>query len=105
MRNQKAVAQDSSIGVSPSMPWRVAKVSPLETYRIAVQFLDGTKGEVDLSQLVMSSDAGVFAVLRDLTLFNQVYIDLGVVTWPGEIDLAPDAMYSEIKRHGSWIAH
>jgi hypothetical protein len=27
----------------------------------------------------------------------------GAVTWPGEIDLAPDAMYAEIKRGGHWI--
>jgi hypothetical protein len=25
------------------------------------------------------------------------------VTWPGEIDLAPDAMYAEIKQGGHWI--
>jgi len=25
------------------------------------------------------------------------------VTWPGEIDLAPDAMYREIKKAGKWV--
>ncbi len=29
-------------------------------------------------------------------VFRQVFIDDGAVTWPGEIDLAPDAMYAEI---------
>jgi hypothetical protein len=33
-------------------------------------------------------------------VFEQAYLDLGMVTWPGEIDLAPDAMYREIKQHG-----
>jgi hypothetical protein len=28
--------------------------------------------------------------------FEQVFIDCGAVAWPGEIDLAPDAMYSQI---------
>jgi hypothetical protein len=23
--------------------------------------------------------------------------------WPGEIDLAPDAMYDEIKKQGRWV--
>jgi len=26
----------------------------------------------------------------------------GFVSWPDEIDLAPDAMYDEIKQHGEW---
>jgi hypothetical protein len=26
----------------------------------------------------------------------------GAVMWPGEIDLAPDAMYDEIRKEGRW---
>lgn len=26
----------------------------------------------------------------------------GVVIWPGELDVAPDAMYAELKQHGEW---
>lgn len=25
------------------------------------------------------------------------------VTWPGELDLAPDAMYEHIKASGEWL--
>ena len=46
---------------------------------------------------------GVFTVLKDVRLFNQVHLEHGVATWPGEIDLAPDAMYDEIKLHGEWV--
>jgi hypothetical protein len=60
-------------------------------------------GEVDLSQLVMSDNAGIFAELRNPTLFAQAYVEYEVVTWPGEIDLAPDAMYDEIKKQGRWV--
>jgi hypothetical protein len=28
---------------------------------------------------------------------------IGAVTWPGEIDLAPDAMHDEIKKNGKWV--
>ena len=56
-----------------------------------------------MSHRVMSDIAGVFASLKDVHLFNQVYPEHGVVTWPGEIDLAPDAMHDEIKLHGKWI--
>ena len=30
------------------------------------------------------------------TPVEQVFIDSGAVAWPGEIDLAPDAMHAEI---------
>ena len=39
---------------------------------------------------------GALEPLRDEKFFRQVFIDDGAVTWPGEIDLAPDAMYAEI---------
>ena len=84
------------------MPWHVAEVRPLDGYRLHVRFLDGTTGEVDLSQRVRSPRAGVFAALADPALFSQVYIDYGAVAWPGDLDLAPDAMHEEIKKSGRW---
>lgn len=56
-----------------------------------------------MSRLIFSDKAGVFAALRDPTLFAQAHFEIGVVTWPGEIDLAPDAMYKEIRQHGKWV--
>ena len=64
---------------------------------------DGTTGEVDLSRLVLSDKAGIFAALRDPALFTEAYVEYGAVMWPGEIDLAPDAMYDEIKKEGRWV--
>jgi hypothetical protein len=31
-----------------------------------------------------------------MSFFERVYIDSGAVAWPGDIDLAPDAMYSQV---------
>jgi hypothetical protein len=36
-------------------------------------------------------------------MFSQVHIDHGALTWPGDVDLAPDAMYDAIKTHGEWV--
>lgn len=83
-------------------PWDVRDLVPLQDYRLAVRFTDGTAGIVDLSARVVSPKAGVFAQLRDPDTFAQVYIEYGAVTWPSEIDLAPDAMHDEIKAHGEW---
>jgi hypothetical protein len=45
----------------------------------------------------------LFEQLRDASFFSRVTARLGAVEWPGEIDLAPDAMYDEIRAHGVWI--
>lgn len=84
-------------------PWRVIKVEPLDSFQLDVEFVDGVKGRVIMQDWIFSSKAGVFAALRDLKIFNQVFIEYGAVTWPGAIDLAPDAMHDEIQRQGTWI--
>jgi len=78
-------------------------VRALPDFRLAVQFVDGTAGEVDLSRVINGRGPGVFEKLRDPALFSQVFLDHGAVTWFGEIDLAPDAMYDEIREHGRWV--
>jgi hypothetical protein len=88
---------------SPQTAWRISRVLPLPGYRLAIWFNDGVSGSVDLSRLIGSADAGVFAALRDPARFAQVYLEFGAVSWPGEVDLAPDAMYAAIKEHGEWI--
>ena len=102
MRNETDIAQDSSIGVIPMAPWRVREVRPLESYRLHVVFMDGLEGFVDLSQLIINKDAGVFAALKDIQIFNSVHVNCGAVTWLDELDLAPDAMYDGIKEKGEW---
>ncbi len=39
---------------------------------------------------------GALASLLDVRFFEQVFIDQGAVAWPGEIDLAPEAMYAQV---------
>jgi len=88
--------------VSPAAPWRVQEVTALPNDRLFVRFVDGLTGMVDLSALIASPKAGVFARLRDQGLFAQVRVEMGVVVWPGELDLAPDAMHAAIKKRGVW---
>lgn len=103
MRCKTNSAEDRSPGITPTATWRLAEVTVLPGYQLQVRFLDGMEGIVDMSGLIFSNEAGVFTSLRDETLFAQAHLELGVVTWPGEIDLAPDAMYEEIKLHGKWV--
>ena len=82
------------------MHYDVVQVKPLEHLRLAVWFKDGLSGEVELRT---SHLYGVFEALQEPELFRQVHCEQGFVAWPGEIDLAPDAMYEAIKEHGCWV--
>jgi hypothetical protein len=84
-------------------PWRVIKVEPLENFQIVVEFVDGVKGPVLMKERIFSPKAGIFSKLKNESLFKQVFVQYGVTTWPGEIDLAPDAMHDEIQKNGQWV--
>jgi len=104
MRNQTTAEEDRAPGVIPAAPWRVSDVQALPgDYRLKVRFRDGMEGTVDLSRLITGEQAGVFAALRDPALFAKVYVECGVVTWPGGLDLAPDAMHEAIRQSGEWV--
>ena len=101
MRRRPRTKTDSPAHVR-SVPWVVVEVRALPKYRLHVRFVDGLEGEVDTSAMLFGEKAGVFLPLRDERRFAEVFLDDGVVAWPGELDLAPDAMYNEIKAHGTW---
>jgi hypothetical protein len=75
------------------MHWDVVEVKPEPDYRLLVRFRDGLAGHV---QLVPAELSGVLAPLLNVEFFERVFIDSGAVAWPGDIDLAPDAMYAEV---------
>ncbi len=58
---------------------------------------------VEMKEMIFSAKAGVFTQLRDVAEFERVGIGYGAVMWANGLDLAPDAMYDEIKRNGVWI--
>ncbi|MBH1989955.1 MAG: DUF2442 domain-containing protein [Alphaproteobacteria bacterium] len=103
MRTESNAEKNIPPGLTICTPWRVSSVAVMPAYCIHVTFVDKLQGIVDMSRLISSETAGVFAALRDVNTFNQVSVIHGVATWPGEIDLAPDAMYDAIKIHGIWV--
>ncbi len=83
-------------------PWRVASVTVLSERRLKVAFVDGTEGEVDLSQFLADPkvEGTVFEALRKADFFTRVDVQMGAVHWPNGADLAPDAMYDAIRQDG-----
>lgn len=91
----RSARKDRSSELRAEMLYRIEQAKARPNYRLWVRFSDGTEGEVELSGLV---GKGVFAAWRDQSVFNSVSVDSesGTVTWPGDIDLAPDALYKDI---------
>jgi Protein of unknown function (DUF2442) len=102
MSSQTITQPHQTTGVIPAAPWRVCALSVRSGWQLAVTFNDGLQGLVELSALVQGANAGVFEALRNPVFFAQAYLDCGAVTWPNGADLAPDAMYKEIRRCGVW---
>jgi hypothetical protein len=82
------------------MPWDVVDLKIIAPLTLLVRFADGISGEVHFE---ISHLTGVFSALKDFNFFKQAFIDRGAVAWPDNIDLAPDAMYNEIKASGVWV--
>jgi hypothetical protein len=82
------------------MYYDIAEVTPGNDFSLTVRFVDGLSGTV---RFLPSFFRGVFAHLKDDAQFATVRVVDGVVTWPGELDLAPDAMHLAIKDGGEWV--
>jgi len=81
--------------------WRITEAHVLDDHAILVRFTDGLEGVVRFSQDFFQ---GVFSHLSDPVKFREVTVVEGAITWPGGLDLAPDAMYQEIKLHCEQMA-
>ena len=73
---------------------KIINVAASGSYRLHVEFDDGTAGEIDVSDRLFGP---VFEPLRDETEFQKVYVDeFGAIAWPAGADLAPDALYHKL---------
>jgi hypothetical protein len=71
-------------------------VKPRDGYRLYLEFSDGAKGEIDLSDLAGN---GVFAAWNDLEFFRQVHIgESREIRWSDEIELCADSLYLRLTR-------
>ena len=71
---------------------RVTCVEILESYRLRVDFEDGTQQEIDLEPILAGA---IYGPLRDRALFEKVQIDSEVHTlvWPNGADFDPATLH------------
>ena len=82
------------------MDWDVSQVKIVGPLQLEVVFADGIRGRVVFEPTHLT---GVFTSLQNPEFFNRVRINGGAVSWPGDIDLAPDAMHESIRKSGEWV--
>jgi hypothetical protein len=84
--------------------WSIIRFNVLSNYKIEVSFADGTRGLADLAPRLSQGPLGDgFDPLCDEAVFAKAYLEHGALTWPGGIDLAPDAMCQRIRESGTSI--
>lgn len=71
----------------------VETVRYLGGHTLEVKFKNGKQGTVDLSGFIRKG--GVFSRFAELDYFQQVRVnpELGVLCWPGDVDIAPETLY------------
>ena len=76
----------------------VVGVAVIGPYRLRLLFDDGTAGDVDFTGREWT---GVMEPLRDPDYFAQVRVDPDAATlvWPNGVDMAPEPLYEEARRH------
>lgn len=107
MRTKPTAQENRASDIIPPIqafqPTDVKSVEVIGPFRLRVLFFDGLSGIVDMTERVLSPRAGVFDALADPAVFAQAFVQYGAVTWPDDLDLAPDTMYDEIRANGQWV--
>lgn len=68
----------------------ILEVAAWSDHQLKLCFASGEERLFDIRPYL---DRGVFHRLRDPRLFAQARVDFGTVTWPGELDIAPETLY------------
>lgn len=73
----------------------VTDAIPCGGYKIAVRFRKGGCGVFDCTRYLADP---FWASLKDKSVFGKVRVDCGTLTWPGDIDIAPEEVWADTVR-------
>ena len=74
---------------------RVRKATPLEDYKMLIEFEDGSQKEIDLEPFLHGQ---IFEPIRNnLKMFQDVRIEGGTIAWANGVDIDPDVLYYDLK--------
>ena len=68
----------------------VIRVKPREDFSLELWFSTGDHRLFDARPYL---NRGIFTRLQDFSLFNQAFVSLDTVCWPGNLDIAPETLF------------
>jgi hypothetical protein len=68
----------------------VVKAKYVADYTLDIQFNDGTRKVIDISQWFKGP---VFKPLRKKAYFKKFFVEAATVAWPNGVDISPEALY------------
>ena len=77
---------------------KIKNVTPLQDFKISIQFAEGITKIYDMKKLIEKNK--IFADLKDINLFNSVEVDIGGygVIWNDDIDISCDELFENSKK-------
>jgi hypothetical protein len=78
---------------------KVTSMERLGSFRLRVEFNDGSGGTYDFSAMVQEPGS-MLAPLRDEAYFSRVFLEFGALTWPNGFDIAPEWLRREMAGAG-----
>lgn len=77
---------------------KIKNVTPLQDFKISIQFAEGITKIYDMKNLIEKNK--IFADLKDINLFNSVEVDIGGygVIWNDDIDISCDELFENSKK-------
>lgn len=79
---------------------RVTKIIPMGGLKLNIVFSDGLTGNLDFSNFLTGQ---VFSLLKELSRFSTASVQYGTIVWEGDIDMAPEYIYTKMLEQGSGL--
>lgn len=76
---------------------RITEVESQGELKLKIAFSDGLSGILDFSNLLTGE---IFSSIKDLAKFSTASIQYGTIVWEGDVDMAPEYLYSKMVEQG-----
>lgn len=74
---------------------KILRATALESYRIHLEFSDGSQGDYDLSALI-ARDTEMVRPLADPKFFAQCFLELGALCWRNGFELSAAGLHRKL---------
>lgn len=64
-----------------------------EGFNISLLFSNGMQGTANLETTILDDERPVFSALKDQSVFRNFKVAHSTLTWPGDLDLAPEYLF------------